>query len=68
MAENKIVLPVGTGAKCDHTKLVKRPRERMTKEQAWCGEWYDCPHRDYSVLVPSAELQAQLAEPAHANP
>jgi hypothetical protein len=37
-------------------------REPGTPEQAWCGEWYDCPVRGCgrTVLVPSDGLRAQL--------
>lgn len=33
-------------------------RTSTTKEQAWCGTWYDCtnPHCRDSVLLPSPEL------------
>jgi hypothetical protein len=40
-------------------RLIVRPLERQTPEQRWCGTWYDCPVCHYSVLVLSAELQAQ---------
>lgn len=35
-----------------------------TKEQRWCGVWYDCAafRCGRSALIPSAELQAQLKE------
>lgn len=34
-----------------------------TKEQAWCGAWYDCPKcRHYTVLITSTELEATYEE------
>jgi hypothetical protein len=35
-----------------------------TKEQRWCGVWYDCAafRCGRSALIPSAELRAQLKE------
>lgn len=53
-----------TGVTCDHRKLVRRPPERMTPEQRWCGAWSDCPACGYSVLVPSTELREYLDESA----
>jgi hypothetical protein len=40
--------------------LIKRPIERQTYEQRWCGEWHDCPQCHYSILYQSAALIAQL--------
>src|SRR5438045_2293427 len=45
-----------------HGPLELRPTDRQTPEQRWCGTWYDCPHRDRTVLVPSVELCRQLDE------
>ena len=45
-----------------HGPLVLRPTTHQTTEQLWCGTWFDCPHRDCSVLLPSAALLAQLDE------
>jgi hypothetical protein len=53
-----------------HGELVRRPREQMSPEQAWCGEWWDCRNRalgsvghcGVTVCVPSPALVAQLAE------
>lgn len=47
-------------------ELVRRPREKMTYEQAWCGEWYDCPRAPfcYTRLEQSQELKDFLAEQA----
>lgn len=45
-----------------HGPLELRPTTHQTPEQRWCGTWFDCPHRDYYVLLPSAELLAQLGE------
>ena len=40
-----------------------RPLERQTKEQIWCGTWYDCTDPDCkcSVLFNSKELEEHLA-------
>lgn len=44
------------------------PRTPGTTEQAWCGEWYDCPTPVGnrlcldSVLIPSEALRAQTRE------
>jgi hypothetical protein len=48
----------------DKVPLVKRPIERQTYEQRWCGTWYDCPAQGCgrSVLYPSAALLEQLEE------
>lgn len=42
-----------------HGELVKRPIEKTTDEQKWCGEWYDCkePGCWCSVLIPSINLR-----------
>ena len=45
-----------------HGPLELRPTAHQTPEQLWCGIWFDCPHRDYFVLQPSAALLAQLDE------
>lgn len=43
-----------------HGPMQKRPLERQTYEQRFCGTWYDCPQCYASVLEPSPELTAQL--------
>lgn len=54
----------------EHGPMVLRPASRQTTEQRWCGTWYDCTaHRCLtSVLDPSPELVAQLAEQAKPLP
>lgn len=51
-----------------HGPMTLRPLAGQTKEQAWCGIWYDCAFPGLrcgaSVLLESAELRAQLAEQA----
>lgn len=44
--------------------MVLRPLSRQTREQRWCGVWYDCPEPRCwsSVLYQSPELAAQNAE------
>lgn len=37
-------------------KLQLRPARRQTKEQAWCGTWYDCPRCGYAILLMSRAL------------
>ncbi len=44
----------------NHGALVRRTKAHLSPEQDWCGEWYDCPQHDYTVLERSAELTAQL--------
>lgn len=43
-----------------HGQMVLRPLNKQTKEQQWCGVWYDCSHHDCycSVLYPSADCLA----------
>jgi hypothetical protein len=46
--------------------MTRRPDSQMSREQRWCGAWYDCPRpgcRD-SALVPSADLLDLLGEQA----
>jgi hypothetical protein len=42
----------------------QRSDSEMTREQAWCGTWYDCdaPHCHSSILYESEALKAELAE------
>ena len=42
--------------------MTLRPASRQTKEQAFCGTWYDCPepHCTTSALLASPGLMAQL--------
>ncbi len=44
----------------DHGQLHLRDPKRLTKEQAWCGVWYDCGQCHASVLFQSVELAAHL--------
>lgn len=41
-----------------------REKKSMTKEQEFCGAWYDCqyPGCHVSVLFPSKELRLQLGQ------
>lgn len=48
-----------------HGQMVLRdPPGGHTREQQWCGVWYDCPPGQFrccsSVLLPSPELRADL--------
>jgi hypothetical protein len=46
---------------CVHkTPMIKRPDHKMTREQKWCGEWWDCTDESChsSTLFMSAELIA----------
>jgi hypothetical protein len=36
--------------------MILRPLSRQSKEQQWCGTWYDCQRCTGSVLLPSEEL------------
>jgi hypothetical protein len=43
----------------------KRPEANMTREQRFCGDWYDCLNDNCEVsgtLIPSDALKQQLAE------
>ena len=47
--------------KCQiHGEMYLRPNARQTKEQFYCGEWYDCPLCTNSALFPSDELKKQI--------
>jgi len=35
-------------------------RQPGTREQAWCGTWYECPRCTQSVLLTSPELEDHL--------
>lgn len=41
----------------EHGYLHIRPLAWQTKEQKWCGVWYDCDCCGSSVLFESTELQ-----------
>lgn len=49
-----------------HGPMTLRPLASQTKEQLWCGVWYDCAFPTFrcgnSHLLESKELRAQLAE------
>lgn len=49
-----------------HHPMVRRPLDRQTPEQRWCGLWYDCKQNEGTCgstwLVQSPELLAHLAE------
>ena len=42
----------------EHGPMHPRAAELLSREQAWCGTWFDCtdPHCSSSLLVPSAAL------------
>lgn len=64
MQPTSILIPTNAPSRgsCDHEhNLIKRPTQRMTYEQTWCGDWYDCPNCTYSRLIESPELRAALA-------
>ena len=42
--------------------LERRDKKRQSYEQLFCGEWWDCPKGDYTVLEESAAVKAQNAE------
>jgi|GEM_PF-3185135 len=44
--------------------MTLRPLKRQTKEQKWCGVWYDCTEPDCkcSALFPSKELDQHLED------
>lgn len=46
-----------------HGFMELRPFQRQTKEQLWCGTWYDCqdPGCKSSTLFPSKDLEQHLA-------
>ena len=43
--------------------LVERSVKVLSKEQEWCGTWFECPlpYCRHSKLIPSPELIEQLA-------
>lgn len=49
-----------------HGPMRLRPLAGQTREQLWCGIWYDCAFPTFrcgtSTLIESKELRAQLAE------
>ena len=49
-----------------HGPMTLRTPAGQTKEQSWCGVWYDCAFPEFrcgtSFLFESRELRAQLAE------
>lgn len=47
-------------AAMDHGYMNLRPITAQTKEQTWCGVWYDCGVCSNSVLLMSDELMAHL--------
>jgi hypothetical protein len=38
--------------------VLRNPPGGHTKEQEWCGTWYDCVRCHNSTLFPSPELRA----------
>lgn len=44
-----------------HGPMMLRPITSQSKEQQWCGIWYDCPKCHSSILIPSEGLKTQLA-------
>lgn len=56
------ILPI-CPANPSHGAMFARSKDGQTREQLWCGTWYDC-HRCYSsVLHPSPELIESRAQP-----
>lgn len=45
-----------------HGDMVLRNPEGQPEHVRWCGTWYDCTKCHSSTLLPSPELEAQLAE------
>ena len=46
----------------NHTQdMALRALMHQTREQKYCGVWYDCPRCTSSVLFQSRQLQAQSA-------
>ena len=43
-----------------HGQMVRRPLERQTYEQRFCGIWFDCVTCGSTKLLPSVELQDDL--------
>lgn len=46
-----------------HGSMVPRDPAAMSRQQAWCGEWYDCQHCTSSLLQPSPALTRWLGTP-----
>lgn len=44
----------------EHGQMVRRPLERQTYQQKWCGIWYDCLNCGSSILLESEELRKYL--------
>lgn len=60
MTRNEEVSP-NSDINCpSHGAMAPRDPARQTREQKWCGQWWDCtdPRCSNSILVPSAELIA----------
>ncbi len=57
MTTSLIVLP-----RCSEhdVQMTLRPLAWQTKEQQFCGVWYDCPACTQSVLIKSKALEEQL--------
>lgn len=53
-------LPMCPTGKEGHGRMHLRPAYRQSKEQLWCGAWYDCDKCTSSTLYQSAELRAHL--------
>jgi hypothetical protein len=51
------------------SEMEKKNRRRMSDEQKWCGEWWNCLCRNgkqcnSTVLIPSQELESFLTKQA----
>lgn len=46
---------------------LRQPPGGHTREQRWCGTWYDCQRCRDTALLPSAGLAAHLAAQAAAG-
>jgi hypothetical protein len=56
-----MALPMCPSGKEGHGRMHLRPPHRQSKEQLWCGVWYDCDKCTSSTCYQSQELRAFLA-------
>ena len=55
--QNPRNLPIALPQCPDHgVEMILRPLETQTREERFCGVWYDCPKGHCSILFQSAEL------------
>lgn len=48
-------MPLPICKKKGHGQMILRPLNRQSKEQKWCGAWYDCLYCGNSVCYPTIE-------------